>query len=97
MRRVRSELTEHVGANPSPVQRALIERAVILTLKVAQLDAAIIAGEAFTVHDHNYALAWNRALGRVLAALGLEPAEVKPVDAMAALRAHVAARQGEVA
>ena len=74
MRRVRSELTAHCGGNPSAVQRALIERVVILSLRVEQLDAKIVAGEALTVHDSNYALAWNNALRRTLAALGVEPA-----------------------
>jgi hypothetical protein len=93
MRRVRAELTAHVGGNPNAVQRALIERAVILSLRVAQIDAKIIAGEALTLHDSNFALAWNNALRRTLAALGLEPAITKPTDPMAAIRAHVAARQ----
>ena len=74
MRRVRAELTAHCGGNPSAVQRALIERAAILSLRVEQLDAKIVAGEALTIHDSNYALAWNNALRRTLAALGAEPA-----------------------
>lgn len=73
MRRVRAELTAHCGGNPNAVQRALIERAAILSLRVAQLDAKIVAGEALTLHDSNFALAWNNALRRTLAALGLEP------------------------
>jgi hypothetical protein len=97
MRRVRAELTAHCGGNPNAVQRALIERAAILSLRVAQLDAKIVAGEALTLHDSNFALAWNNALRRTLAALGLEPARAEPLDPMAALRAHVAARQGSEA
>jgi len=45
MRWVRADLTAHCGS-PSVVQRALIERAVILSLRCAQIDAKIVAGEA---------------------------------------------------
>jgi hypothetical protein len=48
MRRVRAELITHCGGNPTAVQRALIERAAILSLRVEQLDAKIVAGEALT-------------------------------------------------
>src|SRR5689334_6635113 len=73
MRKVREELTAHCGGNPSAVQRALIERAVILSLKVAQFDARIIANEPLGLRDSNYALAWNNALRRTVAALGVQP------------------------
>src|ERR1700674_1928317 len=62
MRRVREELTAHCGGYPSATQRALIERAAILSLRVEQIDAKILAGEALTLHDSNFALAWNNAL-----------------------------------
>jgi hypothetical protein len=74
MRQVRADLTAHVGGSPSAIQRALIERAVVLSLRVAQIDAAIVAGKALTLHDANFALAWNNALRRTLVALGLQPA-----------------------
>jgi hypothetical protein len=89
MRRVRAELTAHVGGNPNAVQRALIERAVILSLRVAQIDARIVAGETLTLHDNNFALAWNNALRRTMAAIGLEPAAV---DQMQTLDAYLAAK-----
>ena len=72
MRRVRAELTAHVGGHPSAIQRALIERAVMLSLQVAQIDAKMLAGGPLTVHDSNYALAWNNALRRTLVALGVK-------------------------
>jgi hypothetical protein len=78
MRRVRADLIQHVGGSPNAVQRALIERAAVLGLRVAQLDAKIMAGEALTLHDSNFALAWNNALRRTLVALGLTPAAGKP-------------------
>jgi hypothetical protein len=78
MRRVRAELTAHCGGSPSATQRALIERAVILSLRVAQIDAKILAGEALTLHDSNFALAWNNSLRRTLVALGQPAAQKAP-------------------
>jgi hypothetical protein len=38
LRRVRADLTKHVGGNPSATQQALIERAAWLSLHIALLD-----------------------------------------------------------
>jgi hypothetical protein len=94
MRRVRAELTAHCGS-PSATQRALIERAVILSLRVAQIDAKILAGEALTLHDSNFALAWNNALRRTLIALGQPAAAKAPTlaEAMAEARREREARE----
>lgn len=73
MKRVRAELTAAVGGNPDIIRQRLIDRACILSLRVAQLDAKIIAGGEMTTHDANYALAWNNALRRCLAQLGIKP------------------------
>src|ERR1700686_337783 len=58
MRRVRAELLAHIGGNPTVTQRLLIDRAAILTLKAAQIDLKILAGEELTTHDNQHALAW---------------------------------------
>jgi hypothetical protein len=84
MQQVREDLTSHCGGNPSVTQRLLIDRASILTLKVAQIDRKILTGESLTLHDSNYALAWNNALRRTLTALGVKPAE-KPAPSLADL------------
>lgn len=73
MCRVRDELTAHVGGRPSAVERLLIERATMLSLRVAQIDIKIMAGEVLTLHDNQHALSWNNALRRTLSELGLEP------------------------
>jgi hypothetical protein len=94
MRRVRAELTAHVGGKPNFPQRVLIERAAVLALRIAQIEAKIVAGEMLTQHDNNYAIAWHNAYRRTIAAIGLEPAAAKPPsleDHLAAL----AARQKE--
>jgi hypothetical protein len=74
MRRVRADLTVHVGGDPTFPQRLLIDRAVVLALRVAQIEAKMIAGETLTLHDNNHAIAWHNAFRRTIAALGLGPA-----------------------
>lgn len=90
MRRVRAELTEFLGT-PNVVQRALIERAAVLSLRVAQIDAKILAGEPLTLHDSNFALAWNNALRRTFAAIGLQaPAEsLDPVKRLPRIESRI--------
>jgi hypothetical protein len=68
------ELVEHVGGQPSATQRGLIERAVWLSFRVAQLDAKMVRSASFTEHDSRTYLAWSNALGRCLRELGLKPA-----------------------
>ena len=45
MRRVRAELTAHVGGHPTFPQKCLIERAAVLALRIAQIDLKMLAGE----------------------------------------------------
>jgi hypothetical protein len=87
MRKVRDDLTRHVGGRPSVTQRLLIERAAVLALRVAQIDEKIVCGEMLTGHDNDHGLAWINALRRTLQALGLEPAAVAKPDP---LRDHFA-------
>jgi hypothetical protein len=89
MRRVRAELTAHCGGAPSFPQRALIERAAVLALRIAQIEAKMLAGEVLTLHDNNHAIAWHNAYRRTLAAIGLDAAPAKPAGrTMADLRAE---------
>jgi hypothetical protein len=71
---VRSELVQHVGGHPSATQRALIERAVWLSFRVAQLDSKMASSDSFTDHDSRTYLAWSNSLSRCLRELGLKPA-----------------------
>src|SRR5207253_1309538 len=59
--RVREELTQHVGGRPTAVQRALIERCVWLSLRLAMLDKKIASGRDFTQIDSNTYLAWSNS------------------------------------
>jgi hypothetical protein len=69
VRRVREELLAHVGQRPTITQRLLIDRAAILSLRLAQIDRRIFADETLTILDNNQTVAWQNALTRVLVAL----------------------------
>lgn len=79
LRRVREELVGHVGGNPSATERALIERATWLSLRLAQLDAKMAADpQSFSQHDSNVYISWSNALTRTVARLGLKEKEAAP-------------------
>jgi hypothetical protein len=91
MRRVRAELTAHCGGNPSFPQAVLIERAAVLALRIAQIEAKMLAGEPLTLHDNDHAIAWHNAYRRTLSAIGLAPAAARPMTAIEYLDARRAA------
>jgi hypothetical protein len=97
MRRVRGELIAHCGGRPTVVQNALIERAVILSLRVAQIDAKLVAGETLTLHDSNAALAWNNSLRRTLVALGVQEKAAPQPTLQETLAAIASRRSGRAA
>ena len=71
MTRVRRNLTEHVG-NPSFVQRLLIERAAVLMLRLALFDQKVVDNEPIPLHSDQWIIAWQNALTRILATLGIK-------------------------
>ena len=74
MRRLRDDLVAHVGGNPSPTQRALIDRAVALSLRLALMDRhTFAAGPVMSEKDGREYLAWSNALERTMRRLGLAP------------------------
>jgi hypothetical protein len=70
----------YVGQNPTVPQRLLVERACMMTLRLAQIDRKIVNDEPFTLIDNNCTIAWQNALTRCLVALGIhkEAASVFP-------------------
>jgi hypothetical protein len=80
MRQVRDDLTDHIGGQPTAVQRMLIERAVILSLRLALLDQKIVDGRLLTTMDNNQYLAWSNSLVRTLRELGVKPPNTDPND-----------------
>jgi hypothetical protein len=91
MRETRAQLIEHVGGLPSAVELALIDRAVALTLRVAQLDAEVARGEALSSHDHRHYLAWSNSLTKTLSKLGVK-GRAEPQGPT--LAQHLAAKYG---
>jgi hypothetical protein len=79
LKRVRADLTAHLGGAPSITQRMVIERAAALTLKLALLDAAN-PDAFFDEHASNYYLAWSNSLERCLRQLGLQPSQAMPTE-----------------
>lgn len=77
IRDTRKALVEHVGGTPSAVQRSLIERAAVLTLQVAMLDAKQ-AQDGMTERDGRQYLAWCNTLTRLLRQLGMHGAATRP-------------------
>ncbi len=86
LRTVRAELTAHVGT-PSATQRILIERAAVLSLQIAMLDAKHADG-GLTPHDQREYLAWTNALTRLMRQIGLKGAAQRGPT----LREHLAAK-----
>jgi hypothetical protein len=74
MQQVRKELTEHVGGSPSATQRALIERAVNISVRLAVMDQRFAETKTQTEHDSRTYLAWSNSLTRTMRALGLKGA-----------------------
>jgi len=87
LRKVRAELTAHVGGKPSATQSVLIERAALLNLQISMLDAKHAAGD-LTPHDQREYLAWTNALTRLMRQLGLKGA----AERAPTLREHIAQR-----
>ena len=77
MRETRSALLAHVGT-PSATQRALVERAVMLTLHCALFDRRALEAGGLSERDGKSYLAYSNALARTLRALGLKGAAPPP-------------------
>lgn len=92
MRQVRAELLEHVGGRPTATQRMLIDRAALLTLRLAQIDRRIFADQDLTILDNNQTVAWQNALTRVLVALGVHQEAAREAPSLAE---HLRRRYGD--
>jgi hypothetical protein len=72
IRDVRADLVKHVGGSPSATQRALIERAVMLTVQLARMDAKALEDGVMSGHATREYLAWSNTLTRTLKTLGMK-------------------------
>lgn len=93
------ELTEHVGGSPSVVQRRLIQRAAVLALRLAMMDAKAPDGSLSEKDAREY-LCWNNAYIRTLSTLGIVSVP-KPQpsvrERLAEIHARAAGRLGDEA
>jgi hypothetical protein len=87
MRQVIRELTEHCGGRPSAVQRKIIQRAAVLHLRLALLDAETGPDGQMSEKTAREYLCWNNAYVRTLNSLGL-----KAVAPTATLTDYLAAK-----
>src|SRR5579859_7878760 len=86
LKHVRGELTAHIGGKPTAVQAALIDRAALLTLHVAMLDAKALGPggrPGMSGHDQRAYLAFSNSLARALRELGIEPAAAERAPSLA--------------
>src|SRR6516164_8438723 len=73
VKKCRRELEEHIGGEPTTVQRKLIERASWLMLRLSMMDRRLAedGGRKFTRNDSTQYLAWSNGLSRTLVLLDL--------------------------
>jgi hypothetical protein len=89
---VRAELAQQVGGDPTPSERAIIERVSWLRLHLTLLDEKVGAGGILTDHDVRHYLAYNNSVVRAMARLGHKAAPAAP-----SLAEYLASKHGEVA
>lgn len=77
MSQTRAELIAHVGGKPNAIQRRLIERAAVLALRLALMDAKAPDG-GMSEKDAREYLAWSNSYVRTLRELGPAVAEQRP-------------------
>jgi hypothetical protein len=94
---VRAELAAHVGGDPDAVQRMLIERLAIVSLRLALYDQKFTEGKPVTEHDSRVYASLHGHYQRMLRQLG-PAAAAKPMTAdehIARLAAREAAERAE--
>jgi hypothetical protein len=87
---LREELVQHVGGSPSATQKALIQQAVMLQMRIDMMDSATMEGLAMNSGDDRRYLAWANSLTRLMRQLGQKSAPRPAVT----LAAHIANRAG---
>ncbi len=96
MAHMRKELSDHVGGSPSATQRALIERAVNIAVRLAVMDQQFAETRVQTECDSRTYLAWSNTLTRTMRELGLKAAP-KPARTIADVLADRAAERAGAA
>jgi hypothetical protein len=94
MRREREKLLAEIAA-PTQAQRAMVEQAVNLALRIHLMDLRFLANGGMTEHDSRTYLAWSNSYTRTLRALGLMSVKAPPAGSDAWQR--LAARRNQAA
>ena len=94
MQTTRAELVAHVGGKPSATQRALIEQACQLALRIATMDRKFAETGEQTEHDSRVYLAWANTFSRLLRQLGLAAAPARVPTLQEYLAEKVPQRDG---
>ena len=89
-KRLREDLIQHVGGTPSATQRALIDQAVMLSMRIDIMDSKTLEGLDQGEGDDRRYLAWANSLARLMRQLG-QKSTPRPT---ATLAAHLAQRGG---
>jgi hypothetical protein len=96
----RAGLVRHVGSSPSETQKAMINLAVQLRMRLLAMDASFTDRGDHSAHDSKQYLAWANSLSRIMVRLGLEPAAQRPLNTpeiLAKFEREKAARAAEAA
>jgi hypothetical protein len=75
----RDELAQHVGGNPSPAERVLIDRLAWLRLHVTLIDEKVSGGSPMSAHDQRAYMAFSNAISRGMRQLGLKGVAARPL------------------
>lgn len=78
LKKVRADLTAHLGGYPNLAQQLLIERAARLSLRLFELDRQLNEGEDLTATDHQHYANAEANLTKVISALGIKKSH-KPI------------------
>jgi hypothetical protein len=72
MAQFRADMVAHCGGKPSATQRALIDRAAILHLRLVLMDRESIDQPVMSDRTSRHYLAFSNSLGRLLKQLGMK-------------------------
>lgn len=92
MQNVREDLLRHLGGHASAVEAMLIERAAVLSLRVAMFDQQILEGGLSERNQREY-LAISNTLTRLLRQLGMKGPAEAPGEALRRHNEALAARE----
>lgn len=74
---IRADLTAQLGREPTASQKLMIERIVMVLLRIELMDVIALRNAELTERQARDYLAWNNTVSRMLRALGLK-AEAAP-------------------